>query len=65
MAIRTSDAEWRGDLKGGQGEIKLGSGAFTGSYSFHSRFEDGKVVPVGLRERGFEAPVYDCVFVST
>jgi osmotically inducible protein OsmC len=42
MAIRTSEAEWRGDLKGGQGEIKLGSGAFTGSYSFHSRFEDGK-----------------------
>jgi Family of unknown function (DUF5681) len=23
------------------------------------------IVPVGLRERGFEAPVYDCVFVST
>ena len=42
MAIRTSEAEWRGDLKGGQGEIKLGSGAFSGSYSFHSRFEDGK-----------------------
>jgi hypothetical protein len=33
--------EWRGDLKGGQGEIKLGSGAFAGSYSFHSRFQDG------------------------
>jgi lipoyl-dependent peroxiredoxin len=42
MAIRTSEAEWRGDLKGGQGEVKLGSGAFSGSYSFHSRFEDGK-----------------------
>src|SRR6202521_3348712 len=42
MAIRTSEAEWRGDLKSGQGEIKLGSTAFTGSYSFHSRFEDGK-----------------------
>jgi hypothetical protein len=25
MAIRTSEAEWRGDLKDGQGEIKLGS----------------------------------------
>jgi len=23
------------------------------------------IVPVGLRERGFDAPVYDCVFVST
>ena len=42
MAIRTSEAEWRGDLKAGRGEIKLGTGAFTGSYSFHSRFEDGK-----------------------
>jgi hypothetical protein len=42
MAIRTSEAEWRGDLKAGRGEIKLGSGAFTGSYSFHPRFEDGK-----------------------
>ena len=33
---------WRGGLKGGQGEVKLGGGAFSGSYSFHSRFEDGK-----------------------
>jgi lipoyl-dependent peroxiredoxin len=41
MAIRTSEAEWRGDLKGGRGEIKLGSGAFSGNYSFHSRFEEG------------------------
>jgi osmotically inducible protein OsmC len=42
MAVRTSEAEWRGDLKGGQGEIKFGSGAFSGSYSFHSRFEDSQ-----------------------
>jgi lipoyl-dependent peroxiredoxin len=42
MAIRTSEAEWRGDLKSGQGEVKLGSGAFSGSYSFHSRFENGQ-----------------------
>ena len=42
MAVRTSEDEWRGDLKGGQGEIKLGSGAFSGSYSFHSGFEDGQ-----------------------
>ena len=28
MAIRISEAEWRGDLKGGKGEIKLGSGAW-------------------------------------
>jgi osmotically inducible protein OsmC len=42
MASRTSEAEWRGDLKTGKGDIKLGSGAFSGSYSFRSRFEDGK-----------------------
>ncbi len=42
MAIRTSEAEWRGDLKTGQGGMKLGSGAFEGAYSYQSRFEDGK-----------------------
>ena len=41
MASRTSDAEWRGDLKGGEGKIKLGSGAYEGQYSFKSRFEEG------------------------
>jgi osmotically inducible protein OsmC len=41
MAIRTSDAEWRGDLKSGKGDIKLGSGAYQGAYSYQSRFEDG------------------------
>jgi len=41
MANRISEAEWLGDLKGGKGRIRLGSGAFDGSYSFHSRFEDG------------------------
>lgn len=42
MAIRTAEAEWRGDLKAGQGTMKLGSGAFEGTYSFASRFEEGK-----------------------
>src|SRR5215470_8161419 len=41
MASRTSDAEWRGDLKSGEGKIKLGSGAFEGQYSFKDRFEQG------------------------
>ena len=41
MASRSSEAEWRGDLKGGQGKVKLGSGAFEGQYSFNSRFENG------------------------
>ena len=41
MTIRTSDAEWRGAVPGGEGSVRLGSGAFEGSYSFASRFEDG------------------------
>jgi osmotically inducible protein OsmC len=42
MATRVSDAEWHGDLKSGEGQIKLGSGAFQGQYSFNSRFAEGK-----------------------
>jgi osmotically inducible protein OsmC len=42
MAVRKSEAEWKGDLLKGQGTMKLGSGAFEGSYSFPSRFESGK-----------------------
>jgi len=42
MAVRTAEAEWQGGLRDGQGTVKLGSGAFTGSYSFPSRFESGK-----------------------
>ncbi|HVJ41638.1 MAG TPA: OsmC family protein [Dongiaceae bacterium] len=42
MAYRSSDAVWHGDLKHGKGEIKLGSGAFEGTYSFPSRFENGE-----------------------
>lgn len=41
MVTRTSQAEWRGPLAGGEGSVKLGSGAFEGRYSFSSRFEDG------------------------
>lgn len=36
---RTAQAQWSGDLKGGKGSIKLGSGAFEGHYSFGTRFE--------------------------
>ena len=39
---RTAEAEWKGDLKGGGGRVKLGSGAYEGDYSFHTRFENGK-----------------------
>jgi osmotically inducible protein OsmC len=39
---RQAEAEWKGDLKGGTGRVKLGSGAYEGAYSFTSRFENGK-----------------------
>ncbi len=40
MAKRKANAQWSGGLKGGNGEVALGSGVFTGPYSFKSRFED-------------------------
>ncbi len=42
MAVRTAEAEWKGNLREGKGTVKLGSGAYEGSYSFASRFENGK-----------------------
>jgi len=41
MLRRTSRAIWMGNLKEGKGTVELGSGAFKGSYSFRSRFENG------------------------
>ena len=42
MLVRKSNAAWEGTLKKGQGTVTLGSGTFTGNYSFSSRFEDGR-----------------------
>ena len=42
MPSRKAEAEWKGNLAEGAGELKLGSGAFTGPYSFKSRFEEGQ-----------------------
>jgi osmotically inducible protein OsmC len=39
MIQRNATAQWTGDLKAGQGSIRLGSGAFEGKYSFGTRFE--------------------------
>jgi osmotically inducible protein OsmC len=39
MIERQSNAQWNGDLKGGSGSLRLGSGAFEGKYSFGTRFE--------------------------
>lgn len=42
MPQRKGSAEWKGGLKDGRGSVSPGSGAFEGSYSFGSRFEEGK-----------------------
>lgn len=42
MITRKADARWEGDLKSGKGNLKLGSGAFEGAYSFGTRFEEAK-----------------------
>ena len=41
MPTRKAEATWNGDLKNGKGQMSFGSGAYKGSYSFKSRFEDG------------------------
>src|SRR6185312_16930310 len=41
MSTRTAKAEWKGNLKEGNGNMEFGSGAFKGGYSFSSRMENG------------------------
>lgn len=41
MITRTAKAQWNGGLKDGKGTVALGSGAWSGNYSFGSRFESG------------------------
>ncbi len=42
MAIKKASAEWRGDLKGGNGELSTESGVLNKTaYNFVSRFETG------------------------
>jgi len=40
MAVRKAEATWEGTLKGGKGSTKFSSGAFSGPYSFGTRFEE-------------------------
>lgn len=42
MAVRKSKAIWEGTLKQGKGTMVVGNGAYDGSYSFASRFEQGQ-----------------------
>ena len=41
MAIRSAKAQWDGNLQQGRGTMSFGSGAWSGQYSFQSRFEEG------------------------
>jgi osmotically inducible protein OsmC len=42
MATRNGSAQWRGDLRDGSGELEVGDGVFSGSYSAKSRFEEAE-----------------------
>jgi len=42
MASRNGSAEWHGDLKEGNGTVTVGERAWTGGFSFESRFEEGE-----------------------
>lgn len=41
MPVRKAEAQWEGTLQDGKGQMRFGSGAFEGAYSFSSRFEEG------------------------
>lgn len=41
MPVTKADASWKGSLKEGQGSMSLASGAYSGPFSFVSRFEKG------------------------
>jgi osmotically inducible protein OsmC len=41
MATRNGSARWSGDLASGSGKVTVGERAWTGNYSYASRFEDG------------------------
>lgn len=40
MVARNATAKWKGNLKEGSGELSLGSGVWSGPYSFTTRFEN-------------------------
>jgi osmotically inducible protein OsmC len=42
MPVRTSHAEWEGDLRDGNGSMAVGSGVYEGEFTYVSRFEEGE-----------------------
>lgn len=41
MPVSKGNAQWNGDLRGGEGRVSVDSGAVNAAYSFRTRFEDG------------------------
>ncbi len=41
MPARKANARWEGTLREGDGTMEFGSGAFSGRFSYQSRFEEG------------------------
>lgn len=41
MAVRKSEATWKGTLREGSGVMKMGSGSYEGPFTYASRFEEG------------------------
>ena len=42
MTVRSAEAAWHGTLREGNGVMKMQSGSYEGSFTFASRFEEGK-----------------------
>jgi lipoyl-dependent peroxiredoxin len=42
MSTRLANAVWEGTLRDGAGKMSLGSGAYEGSYTYGSRFEEAE-----------------------
>src|SRR5690606_13015116 len=42
MAVRKSEATWRGTLREGSGSMKVGAGHYEGPFTYASRFETGE-----------------------
>ena len=69
MATRNASAQWSGDLKEGNGNMALGSGAWEGPYTYKSRFEEGAgpvtvYQPDGARGRAVALASYGNVIVA-
>src|SRR4028119_1955967 len=56
MPIHKAEAAWHGTFADGQGEMRLGSGAFEGAYSYRSRLEEGLATHPAAPPAGAPAP---------